>query len=221
MTSTRITRVPGSFAICPVVQLTGKAGGDYCDGDSRRSGLLSDGRVENIFNGFSHPLPESCKDRILAQPQGIRELVAVLISSPLLSDATMRLTAVTNQLDGRDVTEVGAQLACHDVDASVLDNTSVVLQGETCLESLRITYGGDVNVDEVLARKGAGSDDGDVLGSTPVQKAPACIALAVTKLVAAGFNTVAGNFDGASLRTITFTKGDGSPIVRAELTWIV
>lgn len=219
MTTTPITRVKGSFAICPVGLLTGKVGGDICDGDSLRSGLLSDGRVENIFNGFSQPLPDNCKERILKQPQGIRDLVASLISSERLSDATMRLTAVGNQLDGRDVAEVGSQLALNDVDASVLDINSVAFTGATCLESLRITYGG--NVDDVLAVKGQGSDDGNVLNSVEAKRAPACIALAAQKLVAAGFSTVAGHFDGASLRTISFVKGGGSRSIRAELTWIV
>lgn len=219
MTTTTITRVPGSFAICPVGILTGKVGGDFCDGDSLRSGLLSDGRVENIFNGFSQPLPDNCKERILKQPQGIRDLVAGLISSTRLSDATMRLTAVSNQLDGRDVNEVGSQLAAHDVDASVLDINTVALAGTNALESLRITYGS--SVEDALAIKGAGSDDNDVLNSVQVQRAPASIALAAQKLVASGFSIVAGNFDGASLRTITFSKGDGSRAIRAALTWIV
>ena len=219
MTPTTLTRVPGSFAICPVGLLTGKVGGDICDGDSLRSGLLSDGRVENIFNGFSQPLPDNCKERILKQPQGIRDLVASLISSERLSDATMRLTFVGNQLDDRDIAEVDPPLALHDVDASVVDINTVALTGATCLQSLRITYGG--NVDDVRALKGQGSDDIDVLNSVQVQKAPACIILAAQKLVAAGFSTVAGNFDGASLRTISFVKGGGSRSVRAQLTWTV
>lgn len=218
MTTTDITRSSGT-ALCPVGLLTGKVDGDPCDGDSLRSGLLSDGRVENIFNGYSHPLPDHLKSRILAQPQGIRDLVAALISSYRLSDATMRLTAVGNQLDGRDVNEVGAGLALNGVDASAVDINYVALSDGTCLQGLRITYGSDV--DETLAVEGSGSDDRNVLNSVEVQRAPACITLAAQKLVAAGFSTIAGHFDGASLRTITFEKGAGVRSVRAQLTWIV
>ncbi len=218
MTTTPITRIPGT-TLCPVGLLTGKVGGDPCEGDSLRSGFLSDGRVENIFNGYSHPLPDHLKSRILSQPQGIRDLIAALISSNRLSDATMRLTAVGNQLDGRDVNEVGADLARNGVDASAVDINYVALNDGTCLQGLRITYGSDV--DETLAVEGAGSDDRNVLNSVEVQRAPACISLAAQKLVAAGFSTIAGHFDGASLRTITFEKGAGVRSVRAQLTWIV
>jgi len=218
MTTTQITRT-GAFAVCPVGILTGKSGGDPSDGDSLRSGLLSDGRVENIFNGYSHPIPDTCKARILSQPLGIRELVASLISSTRLSDATLQLTSVSHQLDGRDINEVGSQLAAHDVDASVLDNTAIALNAGTCLQTLRITYDG--NVEAALAATSVGSDVKGFLTGVEMKHAPACISLAADKLIAAGFRTAGANFDGASLRTITFTKGDGSHIIRAELTWIV
>ncbi len=214
MTTTVITRISGSFAVCPVGILKGGS-----DGDSLRSGLLSDGRVENIFNGFSHPLPDTCKARILSQPQGIRDLVASLISSTLLSDATMQLTSVSHQLDGRDMYEVGRQLAQNDVDASVLDNTSVALNAGNCLQTVRITYDG--NVDAALADTSVGSDAKGILSGVEMKNAPASITLAVDKLIAAGFRTAGANFDGASMRTITLTKGDGSHLIRAEVTWIV
>jgi hypothetical protein len=219
MTTTPVKRIVPSFAVCPVGILTGKAGGDPCDGDSLRSGLLTDGRVENIFNGFSHPIPDSCKARILSQPQGIRDLVASLISSTRLSDETLRLTAVTHQLDGRDINEVGTQLAAHDVDASALDNTSVALNAGTCLQTLRITYDGQVEA--ALADASAGSDSKGILTGVEMKNAPASITLATEKLIAAGFRTAGANFDGATMRTITFIKGDASHPIRAEVTWIV
>lgn len=221
MTTTRITRT-GGFAVCPVGILTGKAGGDPCDGDSLRSGVLSDGRIENIFNGYSHPIPDSIKARILSQPQGIRDLVASLISSTALADETMRLTAVTHQLDGRDISEVGTQLAAHDVDASALDNTAVALNDGTCLRTVRITYDG--NVEEALAGATAGRriDPKGFLTGVEMKNAPASITLAVDKLVKAGFRTAGANFDGASMRTISFIRGDDAAhLIRAEVTWIV
>ena len=48
MTNT-VLRIVGT-ATCPVGSLRADN-----DGDSLRSNLLSDGRVYNIFNGFSHP----------------------------------------------------------------------------------------------------------------------------------------------------------------------
>ncbi|CAN5666072.1 hypothetical protein BH10CYA1_BH10CYA1_41590 [soil metagenome] len=221
MTTTTVKRIVPSFAICPVGILTGKVGGDPCDGDSLRSSLLTDGRVENIFNGFSHPLPDSCKARILSQPQGIRDLVASLISSTRLSDETLRLTAVTHQLDGRDINEVGTNLALNGVDASVLDNTSVALNAGNCLQTLRITYDGNV---EAALKAGVGGlriDAKGILTRAEMKDAPASITLAVDKLIAAGFCTAGANFDGASMRTITLTRGDGANLIRAEVTWIV
>lgn len=220
MTTNPITRLGGT-AVCPVGILTGKAGGDPCDGDSLRSGLLSDGRIENIFNGYSHPIPDAIKARILSQPQGIRDIVAVLISSPRLADETLRLTAVNHQLDGRDIAEVGTQLAAHDVDASVLDNTAIALNAGTCLQTVRITYDGNVEAALKEAVGGLRIDAKGILTRAEMKHAPASITLAVEKLVAAGFCTAGANFDAASMRTITLTRGDGANLIRAEVTWIV
>lgn len=220
MTTTPIKRT-GQFAVCPVGILTGKAGGDPCDGDSLRSGVLSDGRIENIFNGYSHPIPDSIKARILSQPQGIRDIVASLISSTALADETMRLTAVTHQLDGRDINEVGTQLAAHDVDASALDNTAVALNDGTCLHTVRITYGGDVAAALDAAVGGLRIDRKGILTRAEMKHAPASITLAVEKLIKAGFCVAGANFDGASMRTVTLTRGDESHLIRAEVTWIV
>jgi hypothetical protein len=208
----------GDTAVCPVGLILGY------DGDGCRANLLSDGRILSGLNGVSHPIPDAVLRRLRADgnhtlvPDGIRKVVAALISGSL-KDETLTLVSISNQLDDRDISAVGAALAAHGVDASALDNTRVVLNAGSCLQTLVITYNGDVEA--ALAGRSAGSDEQGILNRDETKRAPACISLAADKLIAAGFHTVGASFDGASLRTITFTRGDGSRLVRAELTWIV
>lgn len=197
------------FAVCPVGRLRGDA-----DGDEMRSNQLSDGRIFNIFTGYSHPIPDGCRN-IFSQPQGIRNLVAALISSQSIHDETFRLTHVGNQLDGRDLSEVNAGLVANNVDASVLDITTVALNAGTCLQSLRLTYDGSVEAALATANGADAESQTDNLDAPPV------IVTAAKKLLAAGFTPTGKNVEGASLRTITYRKGDGFHPIRAELTWIV
>jgi hypothetical protein len=223
MTTKKLTEV--GQAACPAGILRG------FDGDACRSTLLSDGRIYNIFNGYSHPIPDNCHP-IFDQPQPIRDLVAALISAPLTADSSLHLTHVSHQLDGRDLCEVGSQLAANGCDASVLDNTRIVLQGDTVLQSCTITYNnGDLtrSLDPMLSGQSAKAFIAAVLGTDTEDKneiivraeqlnAPRVLLSSATKLTEAGFRVTGSDFEGASMRTIILTGVGG---IRAELRWIV
>ncbi len=211
MTQTKLTEV--GFAVCPVGILQANP-----DGDSLRSTLLSDGRIYNVFNGYSHPVPDNCR-RIFDQPQPIRNLVAALISTPLTRDSSLRLTDVSHQLDGRDLCAVGVQLAANGCDASVLDNTRIVLQGDTVLQSCTISYNnGDLAraVDTGLP----GDDIKGIIAHAEQLHAPKVLLSSAAKFIEAGFRVTGSDFEGASRRTIILVKG-GVDGIRAELHWIV
>lgn len=206
MTETKLTVV--GFAVCPVGTLRGDS-----DGDSMRSNLLSDGRVFNIFTGYSYPLPDTSKAPLFKQPQPVRNLVAALISSDKLASQPLKLTHVGNQLDGRDASDYGPAAVAQGVDASVLDNTRIVFEnGGLC-----IMYGSDV--EKSFADGTPGGDERELLQAAREAKCPEVLITAGEKLIAAGFRSAALN--SGALNHLVFLKGDKYNPIRAEVSWIV
>ena len=123
-----------------------------------------------------------------------------MISSPVRATETFSLTHVSNQLDGRDANQVGAELAMNCQDASVLDITRVVL---SCgpLQSLTIKYDGSV---ETLSNSEPG-DSRHQITDAERKGAPESILIAAMALVDDGFRITGTDFDSA-LRYFLFAR---------------
>jgi hypothetical protein len=210
MKKTKLLEV--GFAVCPVGTLRNDP-----DGDANRATLLSDGRIYNIFNGYSYPVPDGCR-RIYEQPQPIRNLVAALISSNATAKPSLRLVHISNQLDNRDAGTVGAQLAANGCDASVLDITRIVLQGTNSLERCTIKYNNS-DVKTALAADRAAYETDPNHEVIARAHAPAVLLEAIPKFVEAGFRISGGSFE--SIRTILLRKGENLASIDVELQWFV
>jgi hypothetical protein len=205
----------GTTAVCPVGMLLRSTDVDDC-----RAIQMIDGRIYNLLNGFSHAVPRQCL-RVLEEPEGIRKLLAALISSQEISDDTFALITFSKQHDGRDPFVLGSELALSDMDASAIGVTRIKLESkrssiESRRASLSIRYFDD-EIDAVL-ESAFDNPEGTLLLDRSSIELPAAVKLGVNKLLEHGFR-IACVID-ASQSTIMLRRGDRNQHVHVQLSWL-